>query len=59
MRFDPFCVSDHGDRRTEHAYSATYLGVWERLLRSLPIPVLRADTWNEGEWNPGQTLRPE
>ena len=41
----------HGDRRTEHAYSATYLGVWERLLHSHPIPVLRADTWNAADFD--------
>ncbi len=43
----------HGDRRTNHAYSATYLSTWERRLRPPPVPVLRSDVWDEaafGYW---------
>lgn len=41
----------HGDRRTDYAYSSTYLSVWERLLKPPPVPVLRADKWDEGAFD--------
>ena len=39
---------NHGDRRTAHAYSATYLSVVERKVPAASgIPVLRSDHWDE------------
>lgn len=40
-------ITLHGDRRTDHAYSSTYLSTWERRLQPPPVPVLRADDWDE------------
>jgi len=39
-----------GDRRTDHLYSATFLSHAERKFKGPPIPVLRAETWNEAEF---------
>ena len=40
-----------GDRRTDHLYSATYLGEQERSGAAPGIPILRAETWNEREFH--------
>jgi LacI family transcriptional regulator len=37
----------HGDRRTDYAYSATYLSMLERQFPLPHTPVLRSDTWDE------------
>lgn len=37
----------HGDRRTEFAYSSSYLGVLERSCSGALIPILRTDHWDE------------
>lgn len=39
-----------GDRRTDHLYSATFLSHQERKFAAPPIPVLRAEEWNEAEF---------
>jgi len=39
-----------GDRRTDHLYSATFLSEQERAGTAAPVPVLRAETWDEGEF---------
>lgn len=39
-----------GDRRTDHLYSATFLSHQERRFAAPPIPVLRAEEWNEAEF---------
>jgi DNA-binding LacI/PurR family transcriptional regulator len=39
-----------GDRRTDHLYTATFLGHQERKFAAPPVPVLRAETWNEDEF---------
>lgn len=39
-----------GDRRTDHLYSATFLSHQERRFAAPPVPVLRAETWNEREF---------
>lgn len=36
----------HGDRRTDYAYSATYLSMLERQFPLPHTPVLRSDTWD-------------
>jgi DNA-binding LacI/PurR family transcriptional regulator len=35
-----------GDRRTDHLYSAAFLGEQERARTTPPVPILRAETWN-------------
>jgi len=43
----------HGDRRTDYAYSASYLSAQERLFCQSHLPILRSDTWDEpgfGYW---------
>lgn len=37
----------HGDRRTEYAYSATYLSMLERHFPIPHTPVLRSDVWDQ------------
>jgi DNA-binding LacI/PurR family transcriptional regulator len=39
-----------GDRRTDHLYSATFLSEQERAGTAAPVPILRAETWDEGEF---------
>jgi DNA-binding LacI/PurR family transcriptional regulator len=39
-----------GDRRTDHLYSATFLSHQERKFAAPPLPVLRAEEWNEAEF---------
>lgn len=39
-----------GDRRTDHLYSAAFLSHQERKFAVAPIPILRAETWNEVEF---------
>jgi hypothetical protein len=39
-----------GDRRTDHLYSAAFLGHQERKFAAPPVPVLRAEAWNEDEF---------
>jgi DNA-binding LacI/PurR family transcriptional regulator len=39
-----------GDRRTDHLYSATFLSHAERKFEGRPIPVLRAEAWDEAEF---------
>jgi DNA-binding LacI/PurR family transcriptional regulator len=39
-----------GDRRTDHLYSATLLSHQERKFSAPPVPVLRAEEWNEAEF---------
>lgn len=42
-----------GDRRTDHLYSATFLSHQERRFAGKPVPVLRAEVWDEvafAEW---------
>ena len=41
----------HGDWRTDHGYSASYLSVQERLLPKPHVPVLRSDTWDEAQFD--------
>ncbi len=36
-----------GDRRTDHLYSAAFLSHQERKFGGPPVPVLRAETWDE------------
>jgi LacI family transcriptional regulator len=36
-----------GDRRTDHLYSAAFLGHQERKFAAPPVPILRAETWDE------------
>ena len=38
-----------GDRRTDHLYSATFLSHQERRFASPPVPILRAETWDQRE----------
>ncbi|MBC7369045.1 MAG: LacI family DNA-binding transcriptional regulator [Undibacterium sp.] len=45
------CILVHGDRRTDYAYSATYLSTSERHLSPPHPPVLRADTWDEASFH--------
>jgi DNA-binding LacI/PurR family transcriptional regulator len=40
-------ILKHGDRRTDYAYSATYLSTLERRLPGPHCPVLRSDVWDE------------
>lgn len=40
-------ITLHGDRRTDYAYSATYLSTCERHLPDCHLPVLRSDFWDE------------
>lgn len=40
-----------GDRRTDHLYSATFLGEQERAGTEPTVPILRAETWNEAEFH--------
>ncbi len=40
-----------GDRRTDHLYSATFLSHQERAETRLPVPVLRAEEWQEAEFD--------
>ncbi|MBL9207530.1 MAG: LacI family DNA-binding transcriptional regulator [Opitutaceae bacterium] len=44
-------IALHGDRRTDYAYSSTYLGIWDRRLQPPPIPVLRTDVWDEAAFD--------
>lgn len=39
-----------GDRRTDHLYSATFLSEQERAGTVPPVPVLRAEAWDETEF---------
>jgi LacI family transcriptional regulator len=39
-----------GDRRTDHLYSAVFLSHQERKFGGPHVPVLRAETWDEGEF---------
>lgn len=39
-----------GDRRTDHLYSATFLSEQERAGTAPPVPVLRAEAWDEAEF---------
>lgn len=39
-----------GDRRTDHLYSSTFLGHQERKFAAPPVPILRAETWDEAEF---------
>ena len=43
-------ILNSGDRRTDHLYSATFLGHQERKFAAPPVPILRAETWNETEF---------
>lgn len=43
-------ILNSGDRRTDHLYSATFLGHQERKFAAPPVPILRAETWNEAEF---------
>ncbi len=40
-----------GDRRTDHLYSAAYLGHEERCFAPPAIPVLRSEAWDEREFS--------
>lgn len=40
-----------GDRRTDHLYSATFLGEQERAGTTPTVAILRAETWNEAEFH--------
>lgn len=40
-----------GDRRTDHLYSATFLSHQERKFAGPPVPILRAEEWNEAEFS--------
>ncbi|PAW63916.1 MAG: hypothetical protein B9S34_13555 [Opitutia bacterium Tous-C1TDCM] len=39
-----------GDRRTDHLYSASFLSHQERKFAAPAVPILRAETWNEAEF---------
>lgn len=41
----------NGDRRTGFVYSAMMVGYHERKLSGTPLPILRAETWNEAEFS--------
>jgi DNA-binding LacI/PurR family transcriptional regulator len=40
-----------GDRRTDHLYSAIFLGDQERAGANPSVPILRAESWNEAEFH--------
>ncbi len=44
-----------GDRRTDHLYSATFLSHQERKFARPPVPILRAEAWDEAEFSAWQT----
>jgi DNA-binding LacI/PurR family transcriptional regulator len=43
-------ISPTGDRRSDRLYSATLLELQERSFASPPVPILRAEAWNEAEF---------
>ncbi len=43
-------ILSSGDRRTDHLYSAAFLGHQERKFASPAVPILRAERWNEAEF---------
>ena len=45
------CIPFHGDWRTDHAYSAAFLSMQERLLPKPHLPVLRSDVWDEAQFH--------
>ena len=40
-----------GDRRTDHLYTASFLSHQERKFAAPPVPILRAEAWNEAEFD--------
>lgn len=45
------CICVSGDRRTDRLYSATFLGYQEHAAERPLIPILRAETWDEHEFD--------
>jgi LacI family transcriptional regulator len=41
----------HGDRRTDYAFSSTFLGTAERHLSPPHVPILRTDVWDEAAFD--------
>jgi LacI family transcriptional regulator len=44
-------ILSSGDRRADQLYSARFLGYQEQVFAAPPVPILRAEIWNEAEFH--------